>query len=282
MHALLPKLAVPLVLLTAAGCAGEAASPERPVPAEPTLEAVAPESTPPEPAPSAERVEASFDFRLLGTYPERYIGTEQLCDLTHSGRLRTVEARTAVDYPLPAAHRRLIRCSAATGSGWADLVFQPESSALAPYVTAGKRIRTRVVLASGGFEDNPVVEFVATVGAAHREADLDELLRDVSAAFDFRRPSEEEGLVGQTRPCAVTYAGAPEEVSRPRQGYPAGAALRMDLSCGHAAGEAWVDLAMLDGEVVAAMAIRRGDTLQLRIRRAEGGRAAHPIVTLVP
>lgn len=279
MHRAFRHLLLASALVAAWGCTSAAPAPGRP--AAPSFAEVVEEPPPPDEAPR-ELAEASFDFRLLRVYPDRYIGTEQICDLTHAGRLHSVATTRRGDYPVPIDQRRLIRCAAQSGSGWADLVFPPESGGLAPYVTANKRIRVRVIASSGGFEDKAVVEFIAELGPAREEADLDQLLAPVPAAFDFRRPSQEAGLVGQTRPCTVRYAGAPAAVTEPRRGYPSGTTLRLDLSCGHASGEAWVDLAMLDDEVATALRIGRGDTIQLRVRRASGGKASHPIVTLAP
>jgi hypothetical protein len=176
-----------------------------------------------------------------------------------------------------------VRCGAPTGEGWADLIFPPPSAGLIPDVTGGKRLRVAVIAASGGFDDAPILAFLAVIGDAPAAGPLDEDFESIRAGFDFGALDARPELMGSSAVCAVAYASAPEPIAEEKlERYPGGATHRLGLVCGHARGDAWVDLVFTAEQADDVLALRRGARARLRILAVEGGAAGLPIVTIAP
>jgi hypothetical protein len=236
------------------------------------------------PAPGTVKVidaDAPLDVRALRIEPELHVGKERVCDVLLAGEPQAVGARLATRYPIPVARRRLVRCGAAAGEGWADLVFPPPSETLVEGVVGGKRLRVTVVAPSGGFEDTPILAFVAVIGDVPVPPALDQDVRDLRAGFDFGELADRPALRGTSAICAVAYTGLPSPIDEDeRDRYPAGATHRLGLVCAHAAGDAWVDLVFTAERADEVLALRRGALARLRILAVEGGAADLPIVAL--
>jgi hypothetical protein len=211
------------------------------------------------------------------------VGKERACDVWMAGQPQNLGVRRGTRYPIPVAARRLVRCGAVTGEGWADLVFPPPSASLVGSVVSGKRLRVSVVAASGGFEDAPILAFLAVIGDLPGVPVLADDFESLQAGFDFGAVADSPELVGTDATCAVAYAGAPEPIAEDRlDRYPGGATHRLGLVCAHAAGDAWVDLVFTAERVDEILALRRGARARIRILSAEGGAADLPIVALSP
>ncbi len=235
--------------------------------------------------PAAEVIDADapLDMRALRIRPEHHVGKERVCDVWMAGQSQPVGTRVATRYPMRVAVRRLVRCGAVTGEGWADLVFAPASASLVGSVVSGKRLRVAVVAASGGFEDAPILEFLAVIGDMPGVPAADEDFQSLRAGFDFGAVAGQPELVGTDATCAIAYASPPEPIPEDRlDRYPGGATHRLGLVCAHAAGDAWVDLVFTAERVEEVLALRRGARARIRVLSAEGGAADLPIVALSP
>jgi hypothetical protein len=238
---------------------------------------------PPPPAPDAVQVidaDAPLDVRALRVEPELHLGKERVCDVLRAGEPQAIGARLGARYPVPVAARRLVRCGARAGEGWADLIFPPPSEGFVESAVSGKRLRVSVVAASGGFGDAPILAFVAVIGDVPVPPALEQDIESLHAGADFGALADRADLLGKESICAIAYAGAPEPIREAeRARYPAGATHRLGLVCAHAAGDAWVDLVFTAERVEDMLALRRGARLPLRILALDGGKADLPIVT---
>ncbi len=237
----------------------------------------------PEPPVAASRVidaEAPLDVRLLRIEPALHVGSERVCDVLTAGHPQEVTARAAGRYAAPVAARRLVRCGAATGEGWVDLVFPPPTVSFVGAVADGTRLRVKVLAEDGGFEDLPVVEFVAVLGNFTSDPTRYEDFLPLTSGFDFERIAAED--IGEEHRCVVAHVGLPEWLEEPAQArLPGRPTHRMSVVCKHRLGDAWVDLVFAGKEPGAALSLRRGVRASLRIVAARGGRADVPLVSLV-
>lgn len=226
---------------------------------------------------------AGFDIRLVRVQPGVHLDTEQACDVIFSGRPEAVEGQEANRYEIEAAQRMAIKCHAPTGEGWADLVFSPESTSQVAEVRRGRRVRVRVLAPDGGYFDYPVVQFVAL------EGDNPELARvspqsapaNVPNGFDLSALRDDPALVGTTQDCAVAFADEIDLVrpnDRRRRSYPAGIQNRMTVRCKHAGGEEPADLVFMPAQALAALGVRRGEVVPVRVISRNGGFVDHPIL----
>lgn len=272
-----------MVLLACDGgreAAAPRTEPEPPVRQEP---AAAKRGEPPEPAAEETPSPAdAFDPRLAIAEPDAHVGEERLCDVAFAERSVDVTGRERLRYPIPVVRRIAVRCAAADGRGWADLVFREERAADAPRVEAGRRVRVRVVAPDGGFAGYPVLEHLELVGPAAPIGDEPEPAAP-EPAFDFGRAGD-PGVVRSERRCAVDFAGRPERIDarqRRLHPYPEGATVRVPTKCLHERGDAWVDLVFGADDAPRALGIARGTTVTVRVLDAEHGYAGRPIVQWV-
>lgn len=226
---------------------------------------------------------AGFDIRLVRVQPGVHIGTEQSCDVIFTTRPETVAGEEAGRYAVDATHRMAVSCHAPSGDGWADLVFSPEHASQLPQIRRGTRIRVRLLTSDGGYVDYPVVQFVALEGQNAELARTPPRAQPATVpnGFDLRQLRDDPGLIGTTQQCAVAEARAIELVrateQRPRS-YPAGTQNRMTIACKHAGGEELADLVFMPAQALAALDVRRGSVIPVRIISRDGGQVEYPIL----
>jgi hypothetical protein len=270
-------IAIVGTILCALGCDAERRAPKPEV-------ALSTDDWPPSPpVPRELPPDEPFDVRLVRLDPATHVDEERVCDVTWSGRLTRVGASDAVRYPMPIARRRLVRCRAETGEGWADLVFDSDSASLASYVDAGDRIRVRV-LEGRGFQRHPILAFVATiddVDLAPRQE------REVPVGAPFVALAQGGGL-SQVHPCALDYVGGIEPTDRASEDTgddddgdlvnvpDSRETHRVQVRCRHAEGADWLELRFPAVTRMAALRLERGVVIPVRLLSADGGEAGLP------
>lgn len=219
------------------------------------------------PLPTAIAEDEPFDVRLVRLDAASHEGQERVCDVAWTGRLVRLGAADRTTYAEPVSRRRLVRCRAATGEGWADLVFDADSAALAAYVEAGDRIRVQV-LPGRGFEGHPLLAFVAAI-------DHVELAPRRDPPVPVAAPMEalaHNGAMNQVHPCAIAYVGGIE----PLPNRPAGDTHRVRVRCRHAAGADWVELRFPEVTAPSALRLERGVVVPVRLLFLGEGDAGLP------
>jgi hypothetical protein len=231
-----------------------------------------------------------FDMRLVRVQPGVHLDTEQVCHVSAAGRIEPVADDDAERYGERATQRMSVRCAAATGEGWADLVFSATSASHAPEVTVGARVRVRIARADGGFFDYPIVELVAVEAPGDPRATSGSgegapgVATSLPTGFDLRRAQSDPAAVGSVQSCAVSHAGDIEMLDAEdirSRAYPAGAQNRMTVRCRHASGEEWADLVFMPAQALAALHIGRGDVIRVAIVSRTGGFFDYPVLQLV-
>jgi hypothetical protein len=217
---------------------------------------------------------APIDPRVIPLTADGVVGTVRFCDLAFVGE----PAGATGAYPLPAgiAERRLVRCYAATGEGDVDL-FVPEGLAgTASPLAVKRRVRIRVRSADGGFEEAPVAELLAVVGEAPLEPPPPSEMAVMAARDRF---GDREALpAGQSGRCAIAWVGRFKPVPEAeRSRRPPGANYEVTLACRHTLGEDEVELVFSDQRASAALGLRRGRIVELRVLSREGPRGGLPI-----
>jgi hypothetical protein len=237
----------------------------------------------PEPRAASTRIidaDAPLDVRLLRIEPGLHVGSERVCNVLVAGQPQEVTSRSAQRYPEPIASRRLIRCGAATGEGWADLVFPVPSAALVGAVNDGTRLRVKVLAAEGGFEGLPVFEFLAVLGTFEADSIRYEDFLSLPAGFDFTDVEADD--LGDERRCVVAYAGLPLPLAEPAQArLPGRPTHRISVVCKHGLGDAWVELVFSADQATSVLALRRGARADFRVVASRAGRGELPVVSLV-
>lgn len=224
-----------------------------------------------------------FDIRLVRVQPSVHLNTVQPCDVIFSGRPEAVEGEEAERYESPFAQRMAIKCHAPTGEGWADLVFSPEASEHVPDVVRGRRLQVRILAPDGGYFDYPIVQFVASEGTNPELARVPPRANPASVpvGFDLSRIEDSPALVGTTQQCGVAFADEIDLVranDRRSRSYPAGVQNRLTVRCRHAGGEAPADLVFMPAQALAALGVRRGVSIPVRVISRNGGFVDHPIL----
>lgn len=229
-----------------------------------------------------------FDMRLVRVQPGVHLDTEQVCHVSAAGRVEAIAEADAERYGERATQRMSVRCAAATGEGWADLVFSATSAAHAPEVSVGARIRARILRADGGFFDYPIVQFVHTESLGDPSlaapGTAPSVVGALPAGFDLRRAQTDPSAVGSVQTCAVSHAGDIEMLDAAdarSRAYPAGAQNRMTIRCRHGQGEEWADLVFMPPQALTALHIGRGDVIRVAIVSRTGGFFDYPVLQLV-
>ncbi len=226
---------------------------------------------------------AGFDIRLVRVQPGVHINTEQACDVIFTTRPEAIEQEDASRYEIDAAHRMAVSCHAPSGDGWADLIFSPEQASQVSEVRRGRRVRVRILTADGGYVDYPIVQFVAVDGEDPELAREPPHAQSTSVpnGFNLQRLRDEPGLIGTTQTCAVATS---DEITlvrpsdRRHRSYPAGIQNRLTVRCKHAGGEELADLVFMPAQALAALTVRRGEQIPVRIISREGGFVDYPIL----
>lgn len=252
-------------------------------PADESLRSVAPDQPAVQAAGTAGDPGAGFDIRLVRVQPGIHVNTEQPCDVIYTAGRQAVRGQDSDRYELDAAHRMAIKCYAPTGEGWADLVFSPEDASHLSEVRRGRRVRVRILAADGGYDDYPIVLFVALEGEnpnlAHATPRAQQI--NVPNGFDLSTLRDDPGLVGTTQQCAVAFADEIDLIrpnDRRSRSYPAGVQNRITVRCKHQGGEEAGDLVFMPAQAIAALAVRRGEIVPIRIISRNGGFVDHPIL----
>ncbi|MCB9591606.1 MAG: hypothetical protein H6719_02635 [Sandaracinaceae bacterium] len=288
MRAGLTVLAVALLL---SGCCvnpfRNTRTSERGRPGDPEVEArrsMAPAQPAVQPASAAsDDPGAGFDIRLVRVQPGVHLNTEQPCDVIFTTGPEAVAAADADRYTIRAAHRMPVQCHAPSGDGWADLLFSPENAAQVANVRRGSRIRVRILTADGGYVDYPTVQFVAVEGQNPELARTPPHAQPAAVpnGFDLRLANDDPGLIGTVQQCAVAHADEIQLMQptdqRPRN-YPAGIQNRMTVACKHQGGEELADLVFMPAQALAALEVRRGGVVPVRIISRDGGFVEYPIL----
>jgi hypothetical protein len=218
--------------------------------------------------------DAPIDPRVIPLAPEDVVGTHRICDLAFVGE----PAVSTGAYPLPPGigERRVVRCFAATGEGDVDLHVPETFDGSAAPLAAKRRIKVRVRSADGGLEGAPLVELVGVLGESPLEPPPPSELAVMAARDRF---GDRDLLPpGQTGRCAIAWAGrfTPiPEAERARR--PPGARHRARLACRHNLGEDEVELVFSDRRASAALGLRRGRIVELRVLSREGPAGSLPI-----
>lgn len=252
-------------------------------PAEEAHRSIQPEQAAVQPAGGAAEPGAGFDIRLVRVQPGVHLHTVQPCDVMFSGRPEAVEGRDAERYEADVVQRMAIKCHATTGEGWADLVFMPSDAARVSEVRRGRRVRVRILSADGGYFDYPIVQFVSAEGDNPELARLAPRAEPVSVrnGFDLSALREDPALIGTVQQCAVAFADEIDLVQpndRRRRSYPTGVQNRMTVRCKHTSGEESADLVFMPAQALAALGVRRGEVIPVRLISRNGGFVDHPIV----
>lgn len=253
-------------------------------PLEESRRSIQPEQPAVQPAGSmAEDPGAGFDIRLVRVQPGVHIRSVQACDVMFSGRPEAVLGEDAARYQADVVQRMAIKCHAPTGEGWADLVFAPADAAQVSQVRRGRRVRVRILKADGGYFDYPVVQFVGAEGDNPELARMEPRAQPlgVSNGFDLGDVREDPALLGSVQECAVAFSDEIHIVQpndRRRRSYPTGVQNRMTVRCKHAGGEESADLVFMPAQALAALGVRRGQVIPVRIISRNGGFVDYPIV----
>lgn len=226
--------------------------------------------------------EAGFDIRLVIVQPGVHLNTEQPCDVVFSSRPEGIDPGRRRPYPIEAAQRIAVKCHAPSGQGWVDLLLPSSLSRRVSEIGRGRRLRIRILAAEGGYFDYPIAELVAI---EHRNPRLAEDARPGPIAlpngFDLRSLASHPGRVGTTQSCAVSLAGDIDLIQptdRQSRNYPAGVQNRMTVRCKHAGGEENADLLFMPAQALAALRVRRGAVVPVRILAKSGGYVDYPIL----
>jgi hypothetical protein len=249
-------------------------------PDEESRRSIQPEQPAVQPADRGSDPGAGFDIRLVRVQPGVHIDTVQPCDVIYHGRPESVEGHAAERYRVSAIQRMAIKCIAPTGEGWADLVFTRDTARRAQEIRRLHRVRVRILSADGGSFNYPIVQFVAL------EADNPQLSEPRSAptnvpnGFDFSALRDDPGLVGTAQQCAVSFADEIDMVPAAdrRRSYPAGVQNRISIHCKHAGGEEPADLVFMPAQALAALTVRRGEVIPVRVISRNGGLVDYPIL----
>lgn len=218
--------------------------------------------------------DAPLDPRVIPLIPDGLVGTDRLCDLSFVGE--PAPSRGAHRLPEGILERRIVRCFASTGEGDLDLHIPAALAEDASALAAKRRIRIRVRSVDGGFEQKPVAELRAVLG----ESPLDPPPPAELAVMAARDPFGDRDLLpaGQTGRCAIAWVGTfrpvPEN-ERPRR--PPGARHEVMLACRHVLGDDEVKLVFPDRLASAALGLRRGRIVELRVLSREGPSGSLPI-----
>ncbi len=255
--------------LSLAACVQAPEAPNAPEPAAPE------EPLPPLPIDFPART-AALDLRYVRIAPERFVGQERLCDVSFAGELSLIGAADADRYPEGIALRRSIQCRASGHDLWADLTFDEPARALAETLSAGRRLRVRIMSATGGFEDSPILAFVADTGP----------LRELPPNGDHGRPLlagddivPSQLIDGRTYDCRLERLDAIRIIDGPR--VVRAARHRAWVGCRGASGVHWVEIEITPDELAYWLTLRRDLLVTIRIVRARGSTAGLPTGQLV-
>lgn len=222
-----------------------------------------------------------FDFRLVRVGSEVHVDKERICDVVFVGAAEAVTRRNGRRYPIKPAARRLIRCGAEQAESYVDLVFPPDARSFVSAITVGIRLRVKVIAIDGGFEDAPVVSFVAVLDGATDIIAPRPPLRHVAIADDVGRFARTENPPQKLR-CAIAYARPLERIVETRaHRFPRGATSHSLVSCRGPRGERWVDVVFTPRTAIQWLALTEGRIVRLSRLHPRGGEGNRPFAILL-
>lgn len=243
---------------------------------------IQPEQPAVQPSGGGNRPGAGFDIRLVRVQPGIHLRTVQPCDVVFTGRPEGIEGRDAERYPLQVSQRVAIKCHAPTGEGWADLVVARAQVSQLSEVRRGRRLQVRILTADGGYFDYPIVQLVSVEGDHPGLARPQRpTLPSVPNGFALSALRDDPTLIGSAQHCAIAFSDEIDLVQandRRRRSYPTGVQNRMTIRCKHAGGEEPADLVFMPSQALAALSIRRGELVPVRVISRSGGAVDHPIL----
>lgn len=248
---------------------------------------------PTQPSPAAEQAgqeaeadplnaEPPFEFRRVRTEPGVHDGEPRLCDVGFVDEVHVLEPQEREIYPAGTAAHRAIRCEAATGGGWLEVVFDDTSDA--NQVQTARRVVLVPESEGAGRHGYVVARFVRALGDVPAPSEPAEPADEpTSPGFDFGRLTNEPALSRTPKTCVVDFVSEVELVeprTRARAGYPPGTQNRLNVKCLHPDGDAWIDL-VFDAEAAAsALEVVPGRAIVVDVVRPSGGFADRPVVHL--
>ena len=222
-----------------------------------------------------------LDFRLVRVRPEAHLDKERICDVVFVGAAESVTRRNGRRYPIKPAARRLIRCGSEQAESYVDLVFPPDARSFVSAITVGIRLRVQVIAIDGGFEDAPVVSFIAVLDGASEIIAPRPPLRHVAIADDVDRFARTENAPQKLR-CAIAYARPLERIGQTRaHRFPRGATSHSLVSCRGPRGERWVDVVFTPRTAIQSLALMEGRIVRLSRLHPHGGEGNRPFAILL-
>jgi hypothetical protein len=223
----------------------------------------------------------AFDFRWVRIAAEPHVGQTRQCDVVFVGAREQVARRIERRYAREVAERLSVRCGAAGGESWIDLVFPPAAIGFASTIHPGQRLMVEVVAPNGGFDDAVVAEFRAVAEGGENATERISEPLSVPAGFDFRQVIVHPELVGRVQPCSISWVGTIRRVEPElRERFPQGASHVLPITCQHTRGDSHVDLVSTARGAPDLLALRRGARIRLRILAARGGASDEPLARL--
>lgn len=223
-----------------------------------------------------------FDIRHAIVAPTRFEGETRPCWLTHPGRVVPIPSDLRHHYPDAVTHRAAVQCGTEDLESWADLVLDAQAAEPYAEITPGVTIRVQLYPGRRGFRGYPVLGFAGVDDSEEAVTAPLAMLTPVPTGYDF---SEADSLSDSDRvqTCAVWSVGTLEPIDstiRARLGYAAEATTRMTLKCHSVTRETYVDVMLDHTRARAALAIRRGHRIAVRVLDPAGGMAEFPLVSL--
>lgn len=222
-----------------------------------------------------------FDFRLVRIRPEAHLLAERLCDVVFVGAAETVTRRNGRRYPIKPAARRLVRCGAPDAESYVDLVFPPDARSFVSTIEAGMRLRVQVIASDGGFEDAPVVSFIAVLDGARDVVAPKPPLTHMPIADDVELFARTVRAPQKLR-CAVAYARALERIPEARaHRFPRGATSHSIVSCRGPRGDRFVDVVFTNRTSAQSLALVEGRVVRLSRLYPRGGEGNVPFAVML-
>lgn len=210
--------------------------------------------------------DSPLDPRVLPMTGEGAIGAITLCDLSYVGDAQKKRAQQSL--PQGFAERRIVRCHAPTGEGDLDLLIPEAFHMASGEIHQGERVRVKIRSVDGGFEGAPIADLMTIVGSSPIEPPPPAEIAPIAARDSFAPGGPlRVDAIGK---CAIAWHGKFRQMPAKRsQRYPHFARFRVDLACRAVDSEEIVELVFAEEHAVAALGLRRGRIVDLRMLRVE-------------
>lgn len=210
--------------------------------------------------------DSPIDPRALPMADESAVGAIVLCDLSYIGEAQPRSAQHAL--PAGFIERRLVRCYAPTGEGDLDLLIPEAFHIASGELEEGERIRVKIRSLNGGFEGAPVADLLTAVGRSPIEPPPPPEIAPIAARDSFAPGGPLR--VDSIGKCAIAWHGRFRRTpARRSPRYPHFARFSVDVACRSADSEDIVELVFAEEHAIAALGLRRGRIVDLRMLRVE-------------